>query len=197
MALVEASGAVVSMGEHLNRVWQGQDRRREPAAGHKTATLRKGFSAGRELIPMVADGFTGSPARSARSAGTGGQVRLDRHEGVHPGSVVRAAGSPYPAFIDRQKKITRALSAGPPSVASEAAVFVVDESGYVKVRDWRKRECLHQCGDQASTGHQALGGLPGGLRRTRHDGGLRAICRVLGGQNYTTTQLGEPEIPTF
>ena len=33
--------------------------------------------------------------------------------------------------MDRQKEITLALSACLPSVASEAAVYVIDESGYV------------------------------------------------------------------
>ena len=43
-----------------------QDRRGEPAAGHKTATLRKGFSAYRELIAMVADGVASSCDRVSR-----------------------------------------------------------------------------------------------------------------------------------
>jgi hypothetical protein len=37
--------------------------------------------------------------------------------------------------MDRQKEIALALSACPPSVASKAAVYVLDKSGYVKVRD--------------------------------------------------------------
>lgn len=45
----------------------------------------------------------------------------------------QAAGSPPP--MDRQKEIALALSACPPPVASKAAVYVLDKSGYVKVRD--------------------------------------------------------------
>ena len=45
-----------------------------------------------------------------------------------------AAGS-QPPLMDRQKEIALALSACPPSVASKAAVYVLDTSGYVKVRE--------------------------------------------------------------
>jgi len=45
------------------------------------------------------------------------------------------AGSQQPQLMDRQKEIALALSACPPSVASQAAVYVLDKSGYVKVRD--------------------------------------------------------------
>jgi hypothetical protein len=44
-------------------------------------------------------------------------------------------GPQVPALMDRQKEITLALSACPPSVATKAAVYVLDNSGYVKVRD--------------------------------------------------------------
>jgi len=73
MALIEASGAVVNKDELLSRVWQGRmvDQNRQLGT---TAALRKGFIADRELIPMFADRVTSSPARSARSPGTGGQV---------------------------------------------------------------------------------------------------------------------------
>src|SRR5258708_1080593 len=37
--------------------------------------------------------------------------------------------------MDRQKEIALALSACPPSVASKAAVYVLDREGYIKVRD--------------------------------------------------------------
>jgi hypothetical protein len=37
--------------------------------------------------------------------------------------------------MDRQKEIALALSACPPSAASKAAVYVLDSSGYVNVRD--------------------------------------------------------------
>src|SRR5262250_1662390 len=47
----------------------------------------------------------------------------------------QAAGSQQPPLMDRQKEIALALSACPPSVASQAAVYVLDKSGYVKVRD--------------------------------------------------------------
>ena len=40
-----------------------------------------------------------------------------------------------PPLMDRQKEIALALSACPPSVASKAAVYVLDRAGYVKVRD--------------------------------------------------------------
>ena len=45
------------------------------------------------------------------------------------------AGSQLPALMDRQKEIALALSACPPSVASKAAVYVLDKSGYIKVQD--------------------------------------------------------------
>ena len=47
----------------------------------------------------------------------------------------QAAGSQQPPLMDRQKEIALALSACPQSVASKAAVYVLDKSGYVKVRD--------------------------------------------------------------
>src|SRR5262249_4259273 len=47
----------------------------------------------------------------------------------------RAAGSQPPPLMDRQKEIALALSSCPPSVASKAAVYVLDKSGYIKVRD--------------------------------------------------------------
>ena len=40
-----------------------------------------------------------------------------------------------PQLMDRQKEIALALSACPPSVASKAAVYVLDRAGYMKVRD--------------------------------------------------------------
>src|SRR6516165_1604029 len=40
-----------------------------------------------------------------------------------------------PALTDRDKEIALALSACPPSVASKAAVYVLDRAGYIKVRD--------------------------------------------------------------
>jgi hypothetical protein len=48
---------------------------------------------------------------------------------------MQAAGSQPPPLMDRQKEIAMALSACPASVADKAAVYVLDKSGYVKVRD--------------------------------------------------------------
>jgi hypothetical protein len=45
------------------------------------------------------------------------------------------AGSQQPPLMDRQKEIALALSACPPSVAGKAAVYVLEKSGYVKVRE--------------------------------------------------------------
>src|SRR6266851_4683078 len=45
------------------------------------------------------------------------------------------AAEGQPPLMDRQKEIALALSACPPSVASQAAVYVLDKSGYVKARD--------------------------------------------------------------
>lgn len=46
-----------------------------------------------------------------------------------------SAPSQTPPLMDREKEIAMALSACPPSVASKAAVYVLEKSGYVKVRD--------------------------------------------------------------
>lgn len=54
-------------------------------------------------------------------------------------SGVAAAQSPQPArtppLMDREKEIALALSSCPPSIADKAGVYVLDKSGYVKVRD--------------------------------------------------------------
>jgi hypothetical protein len=47
----------------------------------------------------------------------------------------QAAGSQQPALMGRQREIALALSACPPSLASKAAVYALEKSGYVKVRD--------------------------------------------------------------
>jgi hypothetical protein len=47
----------------------------------------------------------------------------------------QAVGSQPPPLKDRQKEIALALSACPPSVASKAAVYVLEATGYVRVRD--------------------------------------------------------------
>jgi hypothetical protein len=46
-----------------------------------------------------------------------------------------AAGSQQPPLMDRQREIALALSACPPSIAGKAAVYVLEKSGYVKVRE--------------------------------------------------------------
>ena len=45
------------------------------------------------------------------------------------------AGSQQPALMDREREIALALSACPPLVMSKAAVYVLEKSGYVKIRD--------------------------------------------------------------
>lgn len=40
-----------------------------------------------------------------------------------------------PQLMDRQKEVALALSACPPSIVDKAAVYVLESSGYVKVRD--------------------------------------------------------------
>ena len=47
----------------------------------------------------------------------------------------RAAGSQPPPLMDRQKEIALALSSCPAAVASKAGIYVLERSGYVKVRD--------------------------------------------------------------
>lgn len=47
----------------------------------------------------------------------------------------QANGSQLPQLMDRDKEIALALSACPATVASKAAVYVLEKSGYVKVRD--------------------------------------------------------------
>jgi len=49
----------------------------------------------------------------------------------------QASGGQEPPLMERQKEIALALSACPPQVASKAAVYVLDRSGYVKARDSR------------------------------------------------------------
>lgn len=47
----------------------------------------------------------------------------------------QAGGSQQPQLMDRDKEIALALSACPASVATKAAVYVLEKSGYVKVRE--------------------------------------------------------------
>jgi len=49
--------------------------------------------------------------------------------------VAGAADIKTPALMDRQKETALALSACPPMVAANAAVYVLDKSGYVKIRE--------------------------------------------------------------
>ena len=46
-----------------------------------------------------------------------------------------ATASQQPALMNREREIALALSACPPFVVSKAAVYVLEKSGYVKVRD--------------------------------------------------------------
>jgi hypothetical protein len=55
--------------------------------------------------------------------------------GLAAAESTQIAVSQPPPLMDRQKEIALALSACPPTVASKAAVYVLDKSGYVKVRD--------------------------------------------------------------
>src|SRR5271165_4923402 len=69
MALIEASGAVVSKDELLNHVWQGRIVEENRIAGEITA-LRKAFGADRELIRTVAGrGYQFTGEIRARDAG--------------------------------------------------------------------------------------------------------------------------------
>jgi hypothetical protein len=47
----------------------------------------------------------------------------------------QAAGSQLPQLMDRERETALALSACPASVATKAAVYVLDKAGYVRVRD--------------------------------------------------------------
>ncbi len=47
----------------------------------------------------------------------------------------QAGGGQQPPLMDREREVALALSACPPFVASKAAVYVLDTSGYVKIRD--------------------------------------------------------------
>jgi hypothetical protein len=47
----------------------------------------------------------------------------------------RSTTNQPPLLVDRQTEIALALSACPPSVASKAAVYVLDRAGYIRVRD--------------------------------------------------------------
>ena len=55
--------------------------------------------------------------------------------GSAAGQSTQTAGNQVPTLMDRQTEIALALSACPSAVASKAAVYVLDKSGYVKLRD--------------------------------------------------------------
>lgn len=52
-----------------------------------------------------------------------------------PAQVAGAADGGTPALMDRPTETALALSACPPKVAAQAAVYVLDKSGYVKIRE--------------------------------------------------------------
>ena len=64
--------------------------------------------------------------------GLAGQVAMGTSAAAQS---TQAATSQTPPLMDRQKEIALALSACPESVAEKAAVYVLEKSGYVKVRD--------------------------------------------------------------
>ena len=47
----------------------------------------------------------------------------------------QAGGNQQPQLMDREKEVALALSACPTAVASKAAVYVLEKTGYIKVRD--------------------------------------------------------------
>ena len=52
-----------------------------------------------------------------------------------PDQPTQPARSQLPKLMDREREIAVALSSCPPSVANKAAVYVLEKSGYVKVRE--------------------------------------------------------------
>jgi TolB-like protein len=94
MALIEASGAVVSKDELLSRAWQGRIVEENRLAGEITA-LRKAFGADRELIRTVAGrGYQFTGEIRARSADAGAQAVSGAAAAV--ASSVTAASSGFP-----------------------------------------------------------------------------------------------------
>jgi hypothetical protein len=55
------------------------------------------------------------------------------------GSIDAVAAADQPPLMNRQREIALALSACPVSVASKAAIYVLEVSGYVKVRESQNR----------------------------------------------------------
>jgi len=52
-----------------------------------------------------------------------------------PAEATQPAGSQVPMLMERQKEIALVLSSCPESIASKAAVYVLEKSGYVKIRE--------------------------------------------------------------
>jgi hypothetical protein len=96
-----------------------------------------------------------------------------------------------------KKEITRALSACPPSVASEAAASVIDEPGYVNVWTGASANACTSADIRPQLAIRHWAPFP----EDYGEGGMMAVSEQYAGfwagKNYTTTQLGEPEIPTF
>ena len=61
---------------------------------------------------------------------SGGNMAIGQQSGQ-----ISYSGKEQPPLMDRQKEIALALSACPQSVADKAAVYVLEKSGYVKVRE--------------------------------------------------------------
>jgi hypothetical protein len=77
-----------------------------------------------------------SPARkpAAGIAIRAGLVALAAQIGLHDPAAAQTDAS-GPPLMDRQREIALALSACPLALASEAAVYVLEKTGYTKVRD--------------------------------------------------------------
>ena len=67
-----------------------------------------------------------------RLLGLAAQIAMSASGGAQS---TQAAAGQTPSLMDRQKEIALALSACPESVADKAAVYVLEKSGYVKVRE--------------------------------------------------------------
>jgi hypothetical protein len=107
--------------------------------------------------------------------------------GLISGTTAQAAqadASQTPAEMDREKEIALALSACPPSVAPGAAVYVLDKSGYVKVRESRngftaivthgqptsqEPQCMDAEGARLTPALSEGGGASGPGQNTRRD----------------------------
>jgi hypothetical protein len=74
---------------------------------------------------------TTSPWRALRA----GLFGLAVQAALGASAAAQPAPASTPPLMDRQREIALALSACPPFVAGKAAVYVLDTSGYVKVRE--------------------------------------------------------------